>query len=155
MHRERHARTCTHMHTHAQRETHTCTHTHTNTHTDDTHRTHTDDTHRTHTEHTQRHTHTHYWNPPLHTEGKTSLNDLPIFPKDLPIFLVNSLSTSISLFAVLLSLPIFQVLVIWHSFMTQIRHTNSDHNPFYYSDLSSALAYIHLGRYSKYQNCST
>jgi len=26
-------------------------------------------------------------------------------------------------------------------FMTQIRHTNSDHNPFSYSDWSSALAY--------------
>jgi hypothetical protein len=62
------------------------------------------------------------------------LTDLLIFPKDLPISLCNSLRTSVSFFAGLQDLHNFQALVIWHPFMTQIRHTNSDHNPFYYSD---------------------
>jgi hypothetical protein len=47
----------------------------------------------------------------------------------------------VSFFAGLQDLHNFQVLVIWHPLMTQIRHTNSDHNPFNYSDWSSALAY--------------
>ena len=57
-----------------------------------------------------------------------------IFRKDLPIFLCNSSGTSVSFFAGLQDLHNFQALVIWHPFMTQISHTNSDHNPFNYSD---------------------